>query len=261
MKCPSSRTAVERDGFTLIEVLVVVAIIALLVAILFPSLARARAQAQSTVCLNNLRQLGLGATQYAHVHRDYIPPLDPALQDIGAAIASYYNLGGDNMGLYYPKYAPNLKTWECPGARNRVERADVNRNGFVDDLENSYVRGWTRKGMAYEYIPFLYYIKVNPAVPPGESTPTRWRYNYADPPYDKTWPLRVGSVKLASSISIIHDADNPGRNLVITDSEDPHALLKGGNMTFADGHASFVMAKFWLDWSDRGRPFAPTTKP
>lgn len=247
-----------QRGFTLIEVLVVVAIIALLIAVLFPSLTRARAVSQSTVCLHHLSQLGLGAMQYSHMHRDYIPPLDPAKIDIGPSSSTYYNLGGDNMGVYYPKYAPNLHGFECPGAHNTVEPGDANNNGFVDDLENSYVRGTTRKGMAFEYIPFLYYVKVNPAVGPGESTPSRWRFNYADPPHDKTWPLRVGKTKKASEVCIIHDADNPGQNLVIDDPEDPHVLLRGGNMVFADGHANFVRAKYWLEWSDRGRPLAPT---
>src|SRR5438477_9528189 len=47
----------KRPGFTLIEVLVVVAIIALLVAILLPSLAKARLQARRTMCLNNIRSM------------------------------------------------------------------------------------------------------------------------------------------------------------------------------------------------------------
>jgi prepilin-type N-terminal cleavage/methylation domain-containing protein/prepilin-type processing-associated H-X9-DG protein len=64
----------KRMGFTLIELLVVISIIALLMAILMPSLGRARQQARSVACRMNLRQWGVGATGYAHDNRDQINP-------------------------------------------------------------------------------------------------------------------------------------------------------------------------------------------
>jgi prepilin-type N-terminal cleavage/methylation domain-containing protein len=54
----------ERRAFTLIELLVVIAIIAILAAILFPVFARARAQAQTTTCLSNTKQLSYGFLMY-----------------------------------------------------------------------------------------------------------------------------------------------------------------------------------------------------
>jgi prepilin-type N-terminal cleavage/methylation domain-containing protein/prepilin-type processing-associated H-X9-DG protein len=54
----------KHHGFTLIELLVVIAIIAILAAILFPVFAKVREKARQTSCLSNLKQLGLGFTQY-----------------------------------------------------------------------------------------------------------------------------------------------------------------------------------------------------
>lgn len=60
-------------GFTLIELLVVVAIISILMALLLPSLNRARGQARSVVCLSNLRQIGLWGMQYASEWDNILP--------------------------------------------------------------------------------------------------------------------------------------------------------------------------------------------
>jgi prepilin-type N-terminal cleavage/methylation domain-containing protein/prepilin-type processing-associated H-X9-DG protein len=62
-----------RQGFTLIEVLVVVAIIALLVAILLPSLANARDQARRSVCATNLHNQLVAMRSYARDYQDYLP--------------------------------------------------------------------------------------------------------------------------------------------------------------------------------------------
>ncbi|HOW71983.1 MAG TPA: prepilin-type N-terminal cleavage/methylation domain-containing protein [Phycisphaerae bacterium] len=61
-------------AFTLIEVLVVVAIIALLLAILMPSLSRVRQQSISATCLSSHHQIGVALTMYANRNRGYLPP-------------------------------------------------------------------------------------------------------------------------------------------------------------------------------------------
>jgi len=70
-----------RRGFTLIELLVVIAIIAILAAILFPVFARARAKARQSVCLSNLKQIGLAFYMYASDNDDCMPYRAPSLQN------------------------------------------------------------------------------------------------------------------------------------------------------------------------------------
>src|SRR4051794_26088975 len=64
----------ERYGFTLVELLVVIGIIALLISILLPTLSRAREAANTVKCSANLRSIGQGMAQYGAENRNTFPP-------------------------------------------------------------------------------------------------------------------------------------------------------------------------------------------
>ncbi len=111
-------------GFTLIELLVVVAIIALLLAILLPSLARAKEHARRAACLSNLHQQGLGLSAYAADHKGLFSW--SARFKYALAEGEYYLMGngGDdwwkvNGGALYPKYIGNTpQVFYCPSNKD-----------------------------------------------------------------------------------------------------------------------------------------------
>lgn len=63
-----SKTSSRKSGFTLVEIMIVVAIIGLLAAIAIPNFVRARTTSQQNACINNLRQLDGAAEQFALEH-------------------------------------------------------------------------------------------------------------------------------------------------------------------------------------------------
>lgn len=71
----------RRRGFTLVELLVVVAIIILLAAVAFPLLSKMRSAADSANCMSNVRQVGIAITMYAGDNGGQLPALQPELDE------------------------------------------------------------------------------------------------------------------------------------------------------------------------------------
>lgn len=75
MQSPSPHDGPSRPrGFTLVELLTVVSILALLLGLLLPAFSKARSAAEQVVCQSNLRQVGLGVMTYAQEYNGH-PPL------------------------------------------------------------------------------------------------------------------------------------------------------------------------------------------
>ncbi len=100
----------RRAAFNLIELLMVVAVIAILAALLLPSLAGAKAQARSTYCLNNLRQLGVALHAYAGDHDDAFPA-NMGADGTHATVASGQYLNWVNNVMSWELDSDNTNTW------------------------------------------------------------------------------------------------------------------------------------------------------
>ena len=79
--CFRSGRAAGRGGFSLIELLVVISIIALLIAMLLPTLETARQVTRRTICASNERQIGIAWMTYVNDHSGWLPRADSRLWD------------------------------------------------------------------------------------------------------------------------------------------------------------------------------------
>lgn len=114
-------------GFTLVELLIIVAIIAILATLLFPAFATAREGARRLSCTSNLKQIGFGWLQYAQDYDERVMPRDSGSSSgkmmywWGSWNASTNTLL-ENEGLLQP-YMKSHQIQVCPSFRNELRTA------------------------------------------------------------------------------------------------------------------------------------------
>jgi prepilin-type N-terminal cleavage/methylation domain-containing protein len=118
----------SHTAFTLIEILVVLAVIGILAAILFPVFGRARESARRVTCISNVKQIALAVTQYAADNSDHLPPV------------AYRTPGGEDVE--WPELLePYLKTQQvlrCPSDSLSVRISyGLNERAFADLEDNT----------------------------------------------------------------------------------------------------------------------------
>jgi prepilin-type N-terminal cleavage/methylation domain-containing protein/prepilin-type processing-associated H-X9-DG protein len=110
-------------GFSLIELLVVVGMIAILAALLLPALGRAKQKGQQTACVNNLRQQTLAVFMYGDDNKDILPPV------------AYNDANGNEVDwpILLNPYLRNPRIHFCPNdTASKTNSYGLNELGFVD---------------------------------------------------------------------------------------------------------------------------------
>jgi prepilin-type N-terminal cleavage/methylation domain-containing protein/prepilin-type processing-associated H-X9-DG protein len=201
-----------RKGFSLVELLVVMTIISITVAILFPVYAKTRERAWRTACTAHLRQVGIAVAQYVQDSDGIAPPAGPYIAwDLG-----HPRYGQGWLQRVYP-YVEDLVTYRCP--TNSIPVFGYSMNG------------WT-----------MSHLDASGGVAPGP-----YALDQADTPSETPWlfdaynPATEGAPEWAALADADCDPDNANSRFhrlpyQWCDLRFPGVHSEGNNLYFLDGH-------------------------
>ncbi|HJO10310.1 MAG TPA: prepilin-type N-terminal cleavage/methylation domain-containing protein [Verrucomicrobiota bacterium] len=185
------------NGFTLIDLLVVIAIIAILAGLLLPALARAKGKALGANCLNNQKQLGLGFVMFADDNKESSPVDNPRNMK-GDIIPSYgygaggfwagrrkpkegYSIGAKGIQKYYEESVAGLKisplwpycaspgVYHCPGDQRAKQGRNLGLYAWVSYSKANPMNGGGWQGSSATGGSQPYFTKVNEIRQPAMS--------------------------------------------------------------------------------------------
>lgn len=231
---PQTRSQFEQNtsfaGFTLIEVLVVVSIIALLVAVLLPSLRAAREQARVTACASQLRQLTIGLHAYASASGGRYPyglawpamPFGPPL--FGATNPwTRFNTPGSGsypegypayIAIYKLKYVPDGKAFFCPAQeilKYGGRRTWAKEPPTIAQARNLGSKAYFDHAVGYNWYADYWMSKDSVDNKAAANFP-HWMTDYPD----NWWTHGMSRIKGRRPI-LAEQTSDPGRTLLLSD--------------------------------------------
>ena len=204
------------SAFTLVELLVVIAVVTMLIALLLPAIKDAKESARRVQCLSNQRQIALAIFAYANDQKGIAPPIGPPWTYAWTWIPYWWHLDLCYEPLTY--YGVNYSLLECPSS-------EFAKGGYVDTpfrlSAQLYLPGLPEYGAIwYDSDPSAASLEIGKDLN----------------------KLLVTDVNLWDRGERRLVSNHSGGNILNVTLEDmvQHKFIKGGNRVYADGHGLWV---------------------
>ena len=224
----SRRNSSRRRAFTLIEMLVVIAIIGILAAILFPAFAKARQKARDISCLSNMKQIGLAVQQYVQENDGAFPIFYAYNSSPATGMA-----GHKGVELELQPFLKNFGVFKCP---NDVGGPYLALDGDCKNDPSKQESYWACYGSSYRFTSSDYSVVA------GESSQNNTLLTTTsivkDSMFDKPSQTRIMRDEMLPWFA--SDQDPAGAKYFYAPDYFRMWHPTGGTFLFADGHAKFV---------------------